>query len=453
MIVSRSKEYLKMKKVLILGAGMVVGPPVTYLLDRGFQVTVASRTKSKADNLIGDHPNGIAQAFDITKASEEELDQLVKDCDLAVSLLPYTYHVQVAKSCIKNKKHMVTTSYVSPEMRALDEDAKKAGIIILNEIGVDPGIDHMSAKKIIDDIHERGGKIDSFKSYCGGLPAPDAVTTPWKYKLSWSPRGVILAGRNPAKYKEDGKIVDIPGEELFDNYYPYPVEGLEDDYEAYPNRDSLPYIDIYEIPETKNMFRGTLRNTGWCRALKKVADAGYMELEELELPSGFTYSQLTNKLLGVSLDADSKQEFMKKINLAEDDDIIHRFEWMGLFGNDQVPSTKISPLDALCHQWETHLPYSPGERDMLIMVHEFEYELPEGKEKHTSTMVDLGIKDGPTSMSRTVGLPAAIGIRMILEGEINDTGVHIPVKKSIYVPVLEELKEMGISFTDKIQKL
>ena len=442
-----------MKKVLILGAGMVAGPPVTYLLDHGYQVTVASRTKSKAENLIGDHPNGITQAFDITKASEEELDELIKECDLAVSLLPYIYHVQVAKSCIKFKKHMVTTSYRSAEMMALDKEAREAGIIILNEIGVDPGIDHMSAKKIIDDVHERGGKILSFKSYCGGLPAPDAVTTPWKYKLSWSPRGVILAGRNPAKCKEDGKIVEFPGEELFDNYYPYPVEGLEDDYEAYPNRDSTPYIDIYEIPETKTMFRGTLRNTGWCRALKKVADSGYMDLEELELPSGFTYNQLTNKILGVSLDTDSKQEFMKKFNLAEDDDIIHRFEWMGLFGNDQVPSTKISPLDALCHQWEKHLQYSPGERDMLIMVHEFEYELPEGKEKHTSTMVDLGIKDGPTSMSRTVGLPCAIGVRMILEGEITDTGVLIPVHKHIYEPVLKELEELNIGFTERIEKI
>ena len=432
---------------------MVAGPPVTYLLDHGYQVTVASRTKSKAAKLIGNHPNGISKEFDITKASKKDLDDLIKECDLAVSLLPYIYHVQVAKSCIKFKKHMVTTSYVSPEMKALDEEAKKAGITILNEIGVDPGIDHMSAKKIIDDVHERGGRILSFKSYCGGLPAPDAVTTPWKYKLSWSPRGVILAGRNPAKYLEADKIVEIPGEELFDHYYPYPVEGLEDDYEAYPNRDSMPYIDIYGIPETKTMFRGTLRNTGWCRALKKVADAGYMDLEELELPSGFTYGQLTNKLLGSSLEADSKQEFMKKFDLGEDDDIIYRFEWMGLFGNDQIRSTKISPLDTLCHQWEKRLQYSPGERDMLIMVHEFEYELPEGKEKHTSTMVDLGIKDGPTSMSRTVGLPCAIGVRMILEGEITDKGVLIPVQKHIYEPVLKELEELNIGFTERIEKI
>ncbi|MFX0013746.1 MAG: saccharopine dehydrogenase C-terminal domain-containing protein [Promethearchaeota archaeon] len=443
-----------MKKVLILGAGMVAGPPVTYLLDHGYQVTVASRTKSKANKIIGDHPNGIAKEFDITKALGTELDELMKECDLAVSLLPFIYHVQVAKSCIKYKKHMVTTSYVSAEMRELDKEAREAGIIILNEIGVDPGIDHMSAKKIIDDVHERGGKITSFKSYCGGLPAPDANTNPWGYKLSWSPRGVILAGRNAAKYKEDGKIIEILGEDLFDQHYPYPVEGLEDDYEAYPNRDSLPYIDVYSIPETKTMFRGTLRNTGWCRALKKVAEVGYMDLEELEFPSGFTYNKLTNKLLGVSLDADSKQEFIKKLNLDHEDDIVKRFEWMELFSDDvEVPSKKISPLDALCHQWEKHLQYAPGERDMLIMVHEFEYELPEGKERHISTMIDFGIEHGPTSMSRTVGLPAAIGVRMILEGKIKDKGVVIPVAKNIYEPVLKELKELEIGFSERIEKI
>lgn len=441
-----------MKKVLILGAGMVAGPPVTYLLEHGFHVTAASRTKSKADQLIGDHPNGVAKEFDITK-TPEKLEGLVEECDLAVSLLPYIYHVQVAKECIKHKKHMVTTSYVSPEMKALDAEAKEAGIIILNEIGVDPGIDHMSAKKIIDDVHDRGGKILSFKSYCGGLPHPKDNTNPWGYKLSWSPRGVILAGKNPAKYQENGKKVEIPGEDLFEHHYSYPVEGLDDDYEAYPNRDSLPYIDIYGIPETKTMFRGTLRNTGWCNTLKKVSEMGYMAIEEQEFPPGFTFNHLSNKLLGVPPEANSKEEFMKKFNLSSENDIVRRLEWMGLFGDDEVPSTKISPLDALCHQWEAHLQYAPGERDMLIMVHEFEYDLPEGKEKHISTMVDYGIKDGPTSMSRTVGLPAAIGIRMILEGKITNIGVQIPVKRSVYEPILKELKKLNIGFTERIEKI
>ncbi|MHA2306299.1 MAG: saccharopine dehydrogenase C-terminal domain-containing protein [Candidatus Hodarchaeales archaeon] len=443
----------KLKKILLLGAGMVAGSHVTYLLDKGFHVTVASRTLKKAENLIGQHPNGVAKQFDITVASNDDLNALIKECDLAVSLLPYIYHVQVAKACIQNKKHMVTTSYVSPEMKALDSDAKEVGITILNEIGVDPGIDHMSAQKIIDSVHDRGGSINSFKSYCGGLPAPEANTNPWGYKLSWSPRGVILAGRNAARYKENGELIDIKGEDLFDRHSPFPINGLEGFYESYPNRNSIPYIEVYNIPETKTMFRGTLRNAGWCDALKKVADSGFLDVEEREFPEGFTYRELTNSLLGVDTNENAKEAFMTRFELSESHDIVKRFDWMGLFSEDKLPRSKISPLDALCHQWEENLQYSEGERDMLILVHEFEYELPDGKEKLTSTMVDFGIPNGDSSMSRTVGLPAAIGVRMILEGKITDTGVMIPVRKSIYNPVLKELKEMGIAFSDEIEKI
>jgi saccharopine dehydrogenase (NADP+, L-glutamate forming)/spermidine synthase len=449
-----------MKQVLIFGAGMVAGPPVKYLLEKNFKVIVASRTLAKAEALIGNHPNGIAKAFDITKATDDELDLLIKDCDLAVSLLPYVYHIKVANSCIKYKKHMVTTSYVSPEMQVLDEKAKKADITILNEIGVDPGIDHMSAQKIIDDIHSRGGKIVSFTSYTGGLPAPDANNNPWGYKLSWSPRGVILAGRNAAKYLKDGEVVEIEGEDLFDHYSPYPVheKGPGDTeelgmLEGYPNRNSIePYIETYGIPETKTMIRGTLRNTCWCRTMKKIADVGYLELEDIEFPSGFTYGQLTNQLLIKPLDSDPKSNLMEKFNLTEDSDVIKRFEWMGLLGDNLLPKEKISPLDALCYQFEEHLQYAPGERDMLVMVHQFECELPEGKEKITSTMIDYGIPNGDSSMSRTVGLPAAIGVRMILEEKLRDRGVIIPVKKSIYEPVLTELEELGIGFIERTEK-
>ncbi len=450
-----------LKKVLLLGAGMVAGPHVTYLLDKGFRVTVASRTLEKAVKLIGNHPNGIAKQFDIAIASSDDLDELIIDCDLAVSLLPYIYHVQVAKSCIRNVKHMVTTSYVSPEMKSLDASAKETGVTILNEIGVDPGIDHMSAKKIIDEVHDKNGKIISFKSYTGGLPAPDANTNPWGYKLSWSPRGVILAGRNAARYLEDGKIIEIPGEDLFDHHNPFPVneKGPGDDkelgmLEGYPNRNSTePYLETYEISETKTMIRGTLRNPCWCTTLKKVADVGYLQLEETSYPENFTYNNLLNKLLGEDLQSNSKENFMKKYEFKDKDVVVSRFEWMGLFGDENLPRIKISPLDALCHQFEQHLQYSEGERDMLVMVHEFIYELPTGKEKHTSTMINYGIPNGDSSMARTVGLPAAIGARMILEGTITDLGVLVPVKPSIYEPILEELKEMGISFTDKTESI
>ncbi|MFW9857067.1 MAG: saccharopine dehydrogenase C-terminal domain-containing protein [Candidatus Thorarchaeota archaeon] len=340
-------------------------------------------------------------------------------------------------------------------MKALDSEARAAGVIFLNEIGVDPGIDHMSAQQIIDRVHDQGGKILSFKSYCGGLPAPEANTNPWGYKLSWSPRGVILAGRNAAKYLEGGKIVDVAGEDLFDQNFPYPVEGLQGEYEAYPNRDSTPYIDIYKIPEAQNIFRGTIRNAGWSRALKKVAEIGYMEIEENEYPDGFTYADLTAKLLGVKDPSSVKQEFIKHFDLDPEDDIVKRFDWMGLFSNISIPESKLSPLDALCAQWERHLQYEEEERDMLLLIHEFEYELPSGRERLTASMVDFGHQDkgGDSSMSRTVGYPASIAVRLILEGKITETGVHIPVKRSIYEPVLKELRDMNIGFNEKKENL
>jgi len=452
---------IKLKKVLVLGAGMIAGPHINYLLDHNFEVKVASRTLSKAQKLIGNHPKGTAIEFDINK-TPEKLEALVENCDIAVSLLPYIYHVDVAKQCIRHKKHMVTTSYVSPEMRKLQQQVEEANITILNEIGVDPGIDHMSAQKIIDSIHARNGKVLSFTSYTGGLPAPDANTNPWGYKLSWSPRGVILAGRNAAKYLKDGKVIEIPGEELFDHYSPYPVKekGPGDKkelgmLEGYPNRNSIePYIDIYQIPETQTMIRGTLRNPGWCRTMKKIADVGYLKLEEEEFPDGFTYKNLTNKLLGAKKDSNAKNNLMKKFSLKENDDIIVRFEWMGLLGETPLPKKKISPLDTLCAQFEANLQYALGERDMLVMVHQFIYQLAdEKKEQLTSTMIDYGIPNGASSMSRTVGLPAAIGVRMILENQITARGILIPVEKSIYEPILKELSELGIRFKERVISL
>ncbi|QEE14746.1 saccharopine dehydrogenase C-terminal domain-containing protein [Promethearchaeum syntrophicum] len=438
-----------MKKVLLFGAGLVAGPTVQYLLEHGFDVTNASRTISKAEKLIGNHPNGHSIQFDISK-NPEKLDDLVKKCDIAISLLPYTFHVQIAKSCIKNRKHMATTSYVSDEMKLLDEEAKKAGIILLNEMGVDPGIDHMAAQEIIDKVHEKGGKIESFRSLCGGLPAPEANTNPFGYKLSWSPRGVLLAGRNTAEYLEDGKKVVIPGKDLFDNYFPYIVNGLGD-FEAYPNRNSNPYIETYGIQETNFILRGTLRNIGWCSTLKKIADMGLMDLEEREIEEDTNYSNYMKKFLNLP-NKPIREAIAEKFNIT-DKKIIDRLEWLGLLGDEKIPFKKGSPLDALDYLFNKKLQYAPGERDMLILIHEFIASYSDHKEKITATMIDYGIPNGASSMSRTVGLPIAIGVRMILEGAITETGVHIPIKKGIYTPVLKELAEMNIKFVETIEKI
>jgi saccharopine dehydrogenase (NADP+, L-glutamate forming) len=271
-----------MKKVLVLGAGLVTRPPVRYLLDvPGLEVTVASRTVGKAQALIGGHPQGRAMALNVD--DHAALEELIRQTDLAVSMLPYVYHPLVASLCVKHGKHMVTTSYVKDAMRALDGPAQEAGVLLLNEVGVDPGLDHMSAMKVIHDVESKGGKIASFDSWCGGLPAPEASDNPLGYKFSWSPKGVLLAGKNPARFLKDGQLVEIPGEELFDHNWRVQIHGLGE-YECYPNRDSLPYMDTYGIHPTGWMFRGTLRNVGWCATLKRIAELGWLDDTPLVAP-------------------------------------------------------------------------------------------------------------------------------------------------------------------------
>jgi saccharopine dehydrogenase (NADP+, L-glutamate forming)/spermidine synthase len=304
------------KKVVVFGAGLVAGAHVRYLLERGYQVTVASRTVSKAKQLVGDHPNGRPVAFDIETEGDQRLDAIVREHDLAVSLLPYTYHYRVAQSCLRSRRHMVTTSYVKDDMRALDAEAKSAGVALLNEIGVDPGIDHMTAMKVIHRVRAAGGEITRFTSFCGGLPAPEANDNPFGYKFSWSPRGVLMAGRNAARFRQDGDLIEVSGPDLFLHYWcvPIEVEGKVVPFEGYPNRDSLPYAETYGITSTRTMFRGTLRNQGWCPTLKKIAELGLLGENEMDL-AGLTYAQFVARVIGKKSPRGVKQAVARKIGL------------------------------------------------------------------------------------------------------------------------------------------
>lgn len=433
-----------MKKVLCLGAGLVARPYIQYLSDNGFQVIVASRTVSKAERLIEGCNNAEAVAFNIAK-DDELLEELIKKADLVCSLLPYTFHVKAAKVAIRHQTHFCTTSYISDEMKALEEDAKKAGILLLNECGVDPGIDHMSAMKIIDEVHNNNGQITSFTSFTGGLPAPEANNNPYGYKLSWSPRGVLLAGRNDAQFRRDGKEIKIPGSELFENYELMNVPGMGT-FEGYPNRDSLSYIDIYNIQETKTMLRGTFRNEGWCDTLDKIADLGLLDIEERSL-EGMTYANLMKELAS-STESDLKLAVAKTCKIEPNDPIISRLEWIGLFEETPIPTSVKTNLDALCHLFEEKMQYASGERDMIVMHHEFIAEYPDKKQKITSTLIDYGIPNGDSSMSRTVALPVAIASKMILDGKFNLTGVFRPIIPEIYEPILEELEKLDIQMNE-----
>lgn len=440
------------KKILILGAGLVAKPLVRYLLDQpGFEVEVASRTVSKAEKLIDNHPRGKARELNLK--DEETLKKEVAAADIVISMVPYTFHPKVANYCISFGKHMVTTSYVSETMQKLDEAAREAGVLILNEVGLDPGIDHMEAMRIIHEVKENGGEIMSFTSYCGGLPAPEANTNPFGYKFSWSPIGVLMAGKNPARYLKDGKEVLIPAENLFDNYSIIPIEGLGD-FEGYPNRNSLPYIELYGIQSTEVMLRGTLRNIGWCPTMKKIVDLGLLSEEVQEWAEGFTFRDFLLHLMKRPGEKDVMKALSAHLHIAEDSEIIRRLEWLGLMSVEPLPMSKGSALDILGARMMEKLQYEEGERDMIILQHQFIASYPGGKkQKITSTLIDYGIPHGDTSMARTVGLPAAIATRLIGEEKIDLIGVHIPTLPQIYLPSLSELKTMGIAFTEKKESL
>jgi saccharopine dehydrogenase (NADP+, L-glutamate forming) len=442
-----------MKRVLVLGAGLVTGPMVKYLLEAGYHVTVASRTATKAEALVGDHPDGEAVAFDIQHDGDGVvLADLISQADLAVSLLPYMYHVQVAKACLAQGKPMVTTSYVSAAMRELDTAAKEASLIVLNEVGLDPGIDHMSAMQIIHRVQEAGGHVDGFMSYCGGLPAAEANDNPFGYKFSWSPRGVLLAARNAGHYLRDGREVNVVGRELFRHYWMLDVEGLGQ-FEAFPNRDSVPYRDLYGIGNVATMYRGTLRYADWCATMDKIVALGFLDEGERSV-QGVTYAQFMRQLVGTQGAADARAAVAAQLNISLDNDFIQKLDWLGLFSERPIPapSGKISPLDLLTGAMLERMQYRPQERDLVLLVHHFDASYPDGRKEHiTSTLEAYGEPGGYSAMARTVSLPAAIAVNLILRGAITTSGVHIPVIPELYEPILAGLKDLGIEFVEKVE--
>lgn len=431
-------------KVLLLGAGMVAKPLADYILDNNIKLTIASRTLTKAEKLIRNRANGKAVQWTIDDI--DQLDQLVASHDLTVSLLPYAHHVTVAKLCIKHKKNMVTTSYVSEEMKALDAAAKEAGIIILNEIGVDPGFDHMTAMRIIDKVQEKGGKVKEFYSLCGALAAPEETNNPFKYKFSWSPKGVIMAGNNGAKYLKDGEVVELPTENLFKN--PLTIEFQEvGKMEVYPNRNSLAYIDIYGLKDVTTMYRGTFRYPDWCEIMDAMKTLGLFTSDKQSF-AGKTYKKIMARQLEV-YPANIKEKAAEQLRLPIDSPAILAMEWLGLFSGYMPSMEEGSNFDLITDLMLKKMMLPEGARDMVIMLHSFLVENADGStEVVKSRLLDYATKED-TSISRTVALPAAIAVKMILDGKINDKGVHIPVSKTIYEPILTELENLGIAMQEE----
>jgi len=439
-----------MNKVLVLGTGYVVKPLVDYFIDKcKYEVLVASRDNNNSGLIIAGRALGKRVLWSAT-TPYDELNDMVKDVDLVVSMLPPHMHVVVAKECLKHGINMVTTSYTSPEMGALDEEAKKAGIIILNEIGEDPGIDHMGAMQMIDQVNDEGGKITSFKSYGSGIPSFEHNNNPYGYKFSWSPRGLLKAGQTPAVYMQDGQKIEVSGEDLFNNSWLVDVDGLGT-FETYPNRDSTTYINDYGLENISNFYRGLLRHPGYCNSIQSMKDLNLLSEEISHNLQGVTYKQFTSSLLGVNENNGIVQAVADKLDLKVSSDIIKQLQWLGLFDDVTIPISKGSNADVLLHLMTEKMAYEDHEKDMIIVHNEAMVEFDKRIEKRTVTMKVEGRPFGHSAMSRAVSLPAAIASRLILEGTIRSKGVLKPITEEIYKPVLAELAENGYTFEHKTQ--
>ena len=369
----------------------------------------------------------------------------IKNADIVVSMLPANLHFIVAQDCLKYKKNLVTASYVSKDIQSLNDQAQKQGVILLNEIGLDPGIDHMSAMKVIDDIKDRGGIIKSFKSFCGGLIAPDYDTNPWNYKFTWNPKNVVLAGQGTAQYIDSGKYKFIPYGQLFKRINTVNVLNYGQ-FEAYANRDSLSYREVYKLNDIPTLFRGTLRKPGYCEAWDLFVQMGLTD-DSYEMDvSGMNYSDFFNSFIDVR-NRDIKSYLKSHFRVS--DDVISKVEWLGFFNQINLGLEKGTPAQILEKILESKWLLKKDDKDMIVMQHQFIYDIDGEEHELHSSFVLLGEDQTYTGMSKTVGLPVGIATKLILNGVIKSTGVKVPVSKDIYKPVLEELKQYGIRFIEE----
>jgi saccharopine dehydrogenase-like NADP-dependent oxidoreductase len=441
-----------MTKILVIGAGRSTVSLIDYLLKNSttydWRITVADVDIKLAQDKVLGQANGSAISFDIK--NEEKRRAVIADHDFIISMLPAFMHGDVARDCVEFGKHMATASYVSADMLALDKEAKSKNILLLNECGLDPGIDHASAMKLIDEIKHQGGEIVSFKSYCGGLVAPESNDNPWGYKFSWNPRNVILAGQGTAQYLSDGELKFLPYNRLYSETNVIEMAGYGK-FDAYANRDSIGYIDSYGLNNIKTMIRGTLRQHGYCKAWNVFVKLGLTDdSSKITHANKLTYSSLLASFLPPDK-ADLKERLKSFVGSTWDAEIEKKMDYLELFSNKKIELPEGTPAQLLQALLEEKWKLKPNDKDMIVMQHEFEYSLPgRSNQKLNSSLVVLGKDQNHTGMALTVGLPLAINVKNFLTKQFNLTGVQIPTKKEIYLPLLKELEENKIIFTEKI---
>ena len=442
-----------MKNILIIGAGKSSSALLKYLLDTSEQealfITIADISIENANKLINKHRNAKAIILDVFDKHQRE--EQIQKADIVISMLPARFHLDVAKDCITFNKHMVTASYISSEMKALDAEVKKKGLVFMNEIGLDPGIDHMSAMQVIDKIKDAGGKMLLFESFCGGIVAPESDNNLWNYKFTWNPRNVVLAGQGgAAMFIQEGTYKYIPYTKLFRRTEFLKVNG-SGNFEAYANRDSLKYRSVYGLNDIPTMYRGTIRKVGFSRAWDIFVQLGMTDDSyTIEASENMSYRDFVNLFLGYSPSDSVELKLRSYLKIEQDDVMWAKLVELDLFNPiKKIGLTNATPAKMLQKILEDSWTLQNDDKDMIVMQHLFGYELNGKKHQIESSFIVLGENQTYTAMSKTVGLPVGIAALKILKGEIKTPGVQIPINKEVYEPILKELENYGIKFTEK----
>lgn len=438
------------KRIVILGAGKSATVLIDFLLaqgqERGWKIGVGDLDLDLAQRKVAGHPAGEAFVFDVHDSGLRR--ERIREANLVISMLPAFLHPLVAEDCIACGVHFVSASYVGDEMRRLSEAAERADVILLNELGVDPGIDHMSAMEQLDALKQRGAQLRRFETFTGGLVAPHSDDNPWRYKFTWNPRNVVLAGQGVVKFKHHGRSKYIPYHRLFQRFEKLVVPGYGD-FEGYPNRDSLKYRSHYGLWDTDTIYRGTLRRPGFCRAWDCLVQLGLTDdTYELEDLSTMTWRQLVNSYLWYDRGMSVELKLMAYLKLEMTSPELDQLRWLGLLDDEPIGMSKGTPAQVLQKKLEEKLSMGEQDQDMIVMVHKTGYELDGEQRLVQSSMVCIGDDHERTAMAKTVGLPLAIGALRVLDGTITRRGVVIPTVPDVYGPVMSELKLHGIEFSE-----
>ena len=439
------------KNILLIGAGLSSSTLIKYLLDNAeenhWQLTLADQSEELAAKKIANHAYGKAIKFDAFNAEQREKE--IINADLVISMLPANLHYVVAECCLRHNKNLVTASYVSDQIKAMDKDLRSRGLLFLNEIGLDPGIDHMSAMQIIDKIKARGGKLRVFESNTGGLVAPEFDNNPWNYKFTWNPRNVVVAGQAGARFLDRKSIKYVPYHQLFRRTELLSVLDYGE-FESIPNRDSLQYLDIYDLKGIETMYRGTFRRPGFATAWHALVLLGVTDdTFVVDDSENLTYRGFINAFLPYGQDRTVEEKVCDYLHIGIGSDIMQKFKWLGLFEDRKIGLKDATPAQIMQKLLEEKWALGENDLDMIVMQHQFIYELKGKNYKLSSSMVVKGDDKVHTAMSKTVGLPLAIAVKFILNGVIQEKGVHVPVKSVFYEPVLRELEKFGIYFIEE----